>query len=330
MTKVRIVTTRLDPQGWPWLALGAPALFSADPSELLAALRPDLGPFAVERAGRIVRSIPRNEPTPHPETCVPYSEANSLGFLLRTRLPLLFVRGKRGGLVAVAATALAYARANEAEFATELAEIQRQARNVLDAGVFDAYTEAQRRRVCDLAQPYQTFGHGFFALPAGLYVDSPDGVGTVIGPLVNRQNPLVVVAGLVRTDWHHHSLFAVIEAPRLERRALLLPAGTAIAQLYCVAYVDTDDAIVEYSTSDPGGQPAYEERWKSTVRMLSEANRGVHSIKDGLASVSLTCEHCAADISEAVDGDLPDGHARKGMFVPAYKQLQPKPGAERT
>jgi hypothetical protein len=323
MTPARIVTTRVDPQGLPWLAMGAPALFSDDQSDLLSALRPDLGPFTVERAGPVVRSVPRDEPTPHPETCVPYREANGLGFLLRTRLPLLFVRSRRGGLVADAATALAYARANEAEFATELEEIQRSARDVLDTQVLDGYTEARRRRVCDLAQPYQTFGQGFFALAAGLYVESPDGIGTVIGPLLNRQNPLAVVAGMVRTDWHHHGLFAVIEAPRVERRALLVPAGTAVAQLYFAAYLETADAIVEHSTSDRGGQPAYEERWQSTLRTLAEADRGVRSVKDGLSSVSLSCGHCAAAVSQAVDGDLPTGHARHGLFVPAYKQLQP-------
>jgi hypothetical protein len=325
MTPVRIVTTTRDSQGVPWLALGAPAVYGAGAADLLAALRPDVGPFVVEAADRVVRAIPSDEPTPHPETCVPYREANGLGFLLRTRLPVLFVRSKRGGLVADAATALAYARDNEADFATELAEVQRQATGVLDANIVGAYTEAQRRQVCDLVQPYQTFGHGFFALPLGLYVESPAGIGTLIGPLLNRQNPLKVISGMVRTDWHHHGLFAVIEAPQFSGRTLLLPADTAVAQLCCVAYAQTTEARIEHSTAHCGGEPAYEARWWSTVGKLAEAQRGVQSVKSGLAGVSLTCEHCAGSISAAVDRDLPPGHGRTDLFVPAYKELQPRP-----
>jgi hypothetical protein len=324
MTPVRIVTTTLDSQGVPWLALGAPAVYGPDAADVLVALRPDLGPFAVEPAERVVRVIPGDEPAPHPEVCVPYREANGLGFVLRTRLPLLFVHSKRGELIADAATALAYARDNEVDFAPELAEVQLQAVDVLDGNILAAYTEAQRRRACDLVQPYQTFGHGFFAVPLGLFVESPEGTGTLVGPLVNRQNPLNVINGMVRTDWHHHGLFAVIEAPHFDRRTLLLPAGTAVAQLYCVAYAQTADASIEHSTAHRGGESAYETIWWSTVSRLAEAQRGVSSVKSGLAGVSLTCEHCAGSISAAVDRELPPGHGRTDLFVPAYKELQPR------
>jgi hypothetical protein len=92
-----------------------------------------------------------------------------------------------------------------------------------------------------------------------------------------------------------------------------------------VAYAQTADASIEHSIANCGGEPGYEARWWSTVGELAEAQRGVQSVKSGLAGVSLACEHCAASISSAVDGELPAEHSRNDLFVPAYKELQPRP-----
>lgn len=325
----RVISLYRDAQGSPWLAHGSPHAFGEQQILLYAAIRPDLGPLAVERAATVVRAIPPDEPVPHPETCVPYREANGLGFILRPRLPLLFVRNRRGELLPDAATALAYARENATEFGAELGVLSRFAPAALNPAVVRRYEGRAPLLFRDLAQPYSLFGPGYYSIPAGLYVQTDPGIGTLIGPPLNRPAKLSVVSGLVRTDWHHHALFVVIEEPRFEARSLVVLPDDALAQVHFAAYASTADAVLEHSQTDQGGQPEYEARWWPLVGELGQAARGVEATRSGLASVNLGCAHCRASVTKAADEDLPPDHRSKALFVPAYKEMrheQDRPG----
>ena len=318
----RLVSLHLDAHGSPWLAHGSPHASGEQQILLYAAIRPDIGPLWVERAAPVVRAIPPDEPTPHPETCVPYREANGLGFILRPRLPLLFVRNRRGELLPDAATALAYARENATEFGAELDILSRFASDVLNPAVVRRYEGRAPLLFRDLAQPYSLFGPSYYSIPAGLYAQTDPGVGTLIGPPLNRPAKLAVVSGLVRTDWHHHALFVVIEEPRFEARSLLVLPQDALAQVYLAAYGSTADAGIEHSRTDHGGERGYEARWWQLVGELGDKARGVEVTRSGLASVNLACAHCGASVTEAVDGNLPLHHESKSLFVPAYKEMR--------
>ena len=318
----RLVSLHLDPHGNPWFAHGSPHADGEWQDLLRAAIRPDIGPLTIERAGPVVRAIPPDEPAPHPETCVPYREANGLGFILRPRLPLLFVRNRRGELLPDAATALAYARENPAEFETELGVLAGFAPDVLDPAVVRRFETRAPLLFRDLAQPYSLFGSGYYSIPAGLYAQTDAGIGTLIGPPLNRPTGLPVVSGLIRTDWHHHTLFVVIGEPLFEGRSLLVLPGHDLAQVSFTAYAATADAVLEHSSTERGGEPGYEARWWSVVGELGAQGRGVQALRRGTDSVSLSCPHCSESVSAAVDGRLPADHQSGALFVPAYKEMR--------
>lgn len=318
----RLVSLYLDADGSPWLAHGSPHAVGDLRALLHAAFLPDIGPLKVERARQVVRTMPPDEMPPHPETCVPYREANGLGFVVRPRLPLLFVRNRRGELLPDAATALAYARDNEVEFETELSICARYAGDVLDVDVVRRAEHRAPLLFRDLAQPYSLFGPGHYAIPAGLYAQTDLGIGTFIGPPLNRGARLPVVSGMVRTDWHHHALFVVIGEPVFEGRSMLVPPEDDLAQVWFAAYGATAAATLEHSSTDRGGEPGYEARWWSLVGELGRQRRGISVVRRGLASVSLSCPHCSASITEAVDEPLPVDHESAALFVPAYKEMR--------
>lgn len=318
----RLVTLHADAAGVPFLAAGSPHAYGERRHWLEAALRQDLGPLWVEPATRAVRAVPRDEPQPHPEVCVPYQDANGLGFTLRPRLPLLFVKSRRGELLPDARTALAYARENATEFAGELAAIAEHAPSVLDPAVVRRHEQAAPLLFRDLAQPYGSFGHGFFAIPAGLYAVTEPGTGTFIAPPVNRSPALPVVSGLIETDWHHHALFIVARYPRFAGRSLLVLPEQDLAQVYVVAYRATAAATVEHAAAEQGGEPAYEARWAAVTAELAAAGGGILARRTGVASVSLQCLHCRVSVTGAADGDLPPDHERADVFIRPYKRLQ--------
>ncbi|MGH2588241.1 MAG: hypothetical protein ACRDJE_25255 [Dehalococcoidia bacterium] len=318
----RIVSLRFDAAGTPFLAQGSPHAYGPARARLAEAIRPDVGAMRIEPAPRVHRQIPPEEPYPHPETCAPFQDANGLGFVLRPRLPLLFVKNRRGELLPDARTALAYARENDREFAGVLETVAGYAAEVLDPEVVRRYEADAPRLFRDLAQPYRTFGHGFFAIPAGLYAITEPGTGTVIGPPLNRALILPVQSGLVETDWHHHALFVVTAAPRFEGRSLLITPREVVAQVYVVAYRQTAEAAVQHSRSDRGGQPAYEARWGALSEQLAVDGRGVIATRAGIASVTLDCLHCRISVTRAADGELPHDHALEAEFVRPYKRMQ--------
>jgi len=91
-----LVTMHCDARGVPFLSSGAPRAHGAGARELAAALRTDLGPFELVHASPVNRAVHRDERQPIPEVCLPHRQANRLGYVLRNRLPLLFVRNRRG------------------------------------------------------------------------------------------------------------------------------------------------------------------------------------------------------------------------------------------
>src|SRR6266568_2769854 len=95
----KLITLHADVEGAPILAAGSPHAYGDRRGWLAEALRPELSPLRIEPAPRVFRAIPKDEPHPHPETCAPYQDANGLGFTLRLRLPLLFVKTRRGELL---------------------------------------------------------------------------------------------------------------------------------------------------------------------------------------------------------------------------------------
>ena len=159
---------------------GSPHAFDELRILLCAALRPDIAPLKIKRASPVIRTVPPDEPLPHPETCVPYREATGMGFVLRPSLPLLFVRNRGGELLPDAATALAYAREHAADFKGELDVIADFASSVLEPAVVGRYERRAPLLFRDLAQPYSLFGPTYYSIPAGLYVQTEPGIGTVI------------------------------------------------------------------------------------------------------------------------------------------------------
>jgi len=318
----RIVSLSADWNGVPYLAKGSPHAYGDARLRLHEAIRPDLSVLRIEPAPRVNRRIPPEEPSPHPESCRPFVDANGLGFVLRPRLPLLFVRTPRSELLPDARTALAYARENEAQFADVLQVVERHAPAVLDPGVVARHAEAASALFRDLVQPYGSFVPGFISIAAGLYAITGPGIGTVIGPPLNQASRLAVQTGLIETDWHHHALFVVIAEPRFEGRALLIMPEEVLAQVYFVAYQETADAVVEHAAAERGGEPAYETRWWAVAEQLvAEGRRGVIE-QTGVSSVTLDCLHCRVSVTQAADAGLPDDHVRRTEYVGPYKRVQ--------
>jgi hypothetical protein len=318
----RIVSTHVDLFGTPFFAGGSPYVYGARKAWLFEALRRDVSLMQVERAAHKFREIPKDEPYPHPENCTPYRDASGCGLSLKPRLPLLFVKTRHGELLQTSRAALAYARENAAEFGTELKAITHYAAEILDASVVRRYVDRAPLLFSDIVQPYDTFGHGFFSLPAGFYVVSDPGIGTMIGPPINRSVRISVQSGLIETDWHHSSLFVVIAQPTFEGRSLLLLPKEELAQLYFVAYRQAAEATIEYSMSDTGAEPEYGLHWRSVAKRLHAEGKGVPATKHGLATVTPECLHCRISVTRAAEEPLPDGHVTTSSVIGTYRDIQ--------
>jgi hypothetical protein len=317
----KVVTVSMDCEGESLLAQSSPHAVGERRSWLADALLPKMGPLSLERAARVFRVVPEGERYPQPEACAPYQNASGLGFMLRPRLPLLFVKTRRGEFLPDARTALAYARENLSDFAEALGILEKYAPSVLDGNIVARYQDKAPLLFCDIATPYATFGHEFFAIPAGLYVSTNPGVGTVIGPPMNRTPCLPVQTGMIETDWHHRLIFVVVRYPQFSGRSLLVMPEQDLAQVYYVAYRDTLEASVEPSLQH-GGDPAYEARWAELTTRLAGEGRGVVSRQTGVASVRLDCLHCRASMTSAAESQLPPDHYIESLFVQPYKQMQ--------
>lgn len=318
----RVVSLFVNTEGTPFLAEGSPHAYGERRAWLRAALRTDIGPMRIEPAARVFRAIPADEPYPHPEVCAPYQDANGIGLTLRPRLPLLFVKTRRGELLPEGRTALAYARENAADFAGVLDAVGRYAGDVLDAQAARRYERRAPLLFRDIVQPYRIVGPGFFNTHAGFYAVTEPGIGTIVGPPLNRPAPLPVVAGLMETDWYHRGLNVTFGAPQFEGRSLLIPAGVELAQVYFVAYRHAAEVTLAHAADEPGGEPAHVAAWKELSAAMAAEGRGVTGPRTGIASVTVECLHCRVSVTDAAEGALPPGHELPELFVRSYKRLQ--------
>ena len=314
-----LTTMHSDALGVPFLAGGAPRAHGAGARELASALRTDLGPFELVPGIRLPGAMTPGDRQPAPDVCLPHRTATTLGFVLRNRVPLLFVRNAAGELLSDGGTALAYALSRPREFAHELEAIRTAAAAVL-------VPESERQHapqdvVSYISQPYHSFTVGFFGIPTGVYAVSPPGVGLWLGPLVNRSGPLSIRAGVVETDWHRREVFIVAEAPEFSGRARLIPAGTPIAQTWFVAYGQARTVQVRHEQGPPPEAISYDHEWRQTTAELAAERRGIPALNSGARSVSLECVHCRISLPEAADHPEPD-HAWTDLFVPTYKTLR--------
>ena len=312
-----LVTMHCDARGVPFLAAGAPRAHGAGARELASALRTDMGPFEVVPATPVTRAVGRDEPQPIPEVCLPYRQANRLGYVLRNRLPLLFVRNRQGELLGDARTALAYALSRPRHFAEELAAIRAAAPEVM-------VPEAERRHlpadvIYYITQPYHSFTTGFYGIQTGIYAVTQPGIGVWLGPLVNRSGPLSIRAGLVETDWHRREVFLVTDWPKLDSDSLLIPAGSALAQAWFVAY--DQSGTIRHEHSPPPEAVSYDHEWRTTTARLVAERRGILAHNSGIRTVSLDCAHCRMSMPGAADDPQPE-HSWTDLYVPTYKTLR--------
>ena len=320
--KSRLMTLYKNSDGVPYLATGSPHAVGPRRAWLHRAIRPELSALHIESASPVFRTIPNGEPYPRPETCLPYRAATGLGFMLRSRLLLLFVKTRDGVLLPDARTALAYARENEAQFADVLSVIERRAAGVLKPKVVRRYERDAPLLFRDLVQPYSTFAEGFFDIPAGFYCVTAPGIGTVIGPPINRPSLLPVQSGLIETEWHHHGLFVVIRYPKFHGQSLLIATEQDLAQVCFVALEEASSVSVEHSTVEAGGERTYEATWKALSAQLAQEGKGVVATRTGVASVTLECLHCRMSVTSAAESRLPQDHKLTKVFVPPYKVMR--------
>jgi hypothetical protein len=317
-----ITRCALSSSGVMGLAEGSPYLLPENRDAFQAALLPDVSLMSVEPAPPVFRDVETGESYPIPESCRPYLDANALGFILQPVLPIVFVRTRQGELLGEARVALKYLRENARTFPRPLKVIEEHARRVLRPDV----SEAERPRwpwlLTDLVQPYSSFTARHVSFRAGLWVRTPPGISTVIGPLANRPSPLAVVTGAIETDWHWFELFVVAEVPLFEGQVLLIEPGAPLAQLHFAARDAGAEAELCFSATDPGGEPGYAHGWEVLGARLLEAGRMKFAQRVGVGSVGLGCPHCFVSVTRAAEGHLEPEHVARRGFNPAYRLLQ--------
>lgn len=320
---VSIVSSSLDEEGRPLLLAGSPHANGRRADWLASAIRPDKSLVLIAPAPRVTRVIPREETYPHPESCAPYQDATGLGWIVRPRLPLLFVRTRRGELLPDARTALAYARENEDEFRSELETIAAYAPSVLYPSTVRRFQRLAPEAFRDLAQPYRSFRDGFFFIPLGIRIRSRTGLATLVGPPVNRaSHPLPILSGVVETAWYHRSLFAVTECPEFSGRALLITPDQDIVQIFPVEHPLVSPDPTRHSAAIGRPDRSYEVGWREIARRMASEGKGVRASRTGSASLTMECLHCRMSVTDAAEGDLPEGHEVQQYFVRTYKAMQ--------
>jgi len=288
----------------------------------VAALRPHLSVMTVEPSTTVARRPSRAAPYPVPESCTPYLDAKTLGLHLRPVLPILFVRNARGELVSDARVALRYVRENETRFADVLERVRVHAARIFTPEAAGALRRSQPELVSDVVQPWRSFSAGHVSLRAGLWVHTPPGVSSIVGPAMNQSSPLRVLSGSIETDWHHMELFVVVESPAFDGQALLVDPDFPLAQLHFVDRSLQDRAQITFSPSHPGAEPSYWDAWTALgAERVSSGGARVFEQR-GAASVDLGCPHCYVSVTAAVDGILPEDHVLRRGFNPAYKILK--------
>lgn len=299
----------------------SPHLVADDRERFFAALRRDVSLLDVERARPIFREVPRGGEL-QPETCTPYLDANASGFWLRNVLPLVFVKTRAGEVLPDARVALKYMRENAREFAPVLERLAAAAPRIFTP---DGYAELARTRpliVSDVAQPYASFSNSYMALRAGLYVRTPPGLATLLGPPINQSPPLSLHTGLMESEWHHSELFLVFDCPRFDGRTLVVEPGTVLAQLQLVASAAHEATEIVFEPTHLGADPAYRARSIAVgLDLMARGKEFLVSETTGVKSVSVACPHCWVSVTAAAEGPLPTGHSERHDFYKGYKSL---------
>jgi hypothetical protein len=308
--------------GLPAFADGAPHLTPESYDRFAAALREDVSLMEIEPARRVFRRLDPDAPYPIPESCTPFLDANGLGFYLKPRLPIVFVRNRRGEPLLEARTALKYLRENAARFAPELERIAQGAASLFKPETAVGLTPRRRLLFSDVVQPYNAFTNQHLSLRCGLWAATPAGVSTVIGAPINQPSPLSVMTGAIETDWHHFELFVVVEMPSFAGQVLIIEPGRPLAQLHFAARVAQETTELRFSREHRGAEPAYAARWEALGdRLLAEGKSNIAQ-RHGTASVEIGCPHCFVSVTAAADGELPADHVATRGFNRAYKVLQ--------
>jgi hypothetical protein len=315
--------------GLPAFADGTPHLTPHSFSQFASALRDDLSLMEVEPARRVFRRVDPDEPYPVPESCTPFLDANGTGFYLKPRLPIVFVRNRRGEPLLEARTGLKYLRENADRFAPQLDRIAQFALTIFKPGSLDAATPSQRLLFCDVVQPYNAFTGRHLSLRCGLWAATPPGVSTMISAPINQPAVLPVISGAIETDWHHFELFVVVELPEFDGQVLVIEPGRPLAQLHFVARATHEHAELRFSRNQHGAEPDYAATWEQLGNRLATEGKGNIAERHGTASVEIGCPHCFVSVTAAADGPLPDDHVATRGFNRAYKILQHEHRARR-
>lgn len=308
--------------GLPSFAEGSPFLMPETIGLFLQAVRDDVSLMNLEPATRGAQPSEPAAPYPTPESCTPYLEALRLGYHLKPLLPLLFVRNTRGELLLEARVALKYVLENRAKFAGIVDRVRSHAARIFRPDRLAQLRPRHPALFDAVVQPYSAFTARHLSLRAGLWVHTPPGISTVIGPLLNQAGPLPVLSGAIETDWHHFELFAVIEVPPFEGQVLLIEPDQPIAQMFFIARSAQAQAEIRFSHDHPGAEPHYAAAWERLGAHLVKEGRGKEAEQSGIASIQIGCPHCFVSVTAAAERGVPDDHRSRRGFNPAYKILQ--------
>ena len=55
---------------------------------------------------------------------------------------------------------------------------------------------------------------------------------------------------------------------------------------------------------------------------MASEGKGVRASRTGSASLTMECLHCRMSVTDAAEGDLPEGHEVQQYFVRTYKAMQ--------
>ncbi|HLJ32203.1 MAG TPA: hypothetical protein VKU38_01060, partial [Ktedonobacteraceae bacterium] len=310
------------PQGLSSFAEGSPYLFPQQLEIFIRAVRPDIALMKLEPSCKVFRQIDTSEEYPIPEACTPYVEANSLGFYLKPLLPLVFVRNSRGEPLMEARVALKYLRENASRFSTELDTIAYYARRIFRSDEYEKLQPRYPRIFSDVIQPYNMFTKNHVSLRLGLWVHTPPGVSTAIGPPINQIGPLSILTGAIETDWHHFQLFVVAIFPEFEGQVHIIEPDQVIAQLYFVNRYAHEHTEVRFSHDDPGGEQSYSKSWNELSSHLIHSGKGKVVEHKGIASLDISCPHCYVSITAAAEYGVSEEHVSNYAFHSAYKILK--------
>ena len=306
----------------PWFAEGSPYLFPENIPLFLRAARDDISAMTVEPARKVFRNTSEAQEYPLPESCTPYVDADSLGFYLKPVLPLVFVRTKKGQPLLEARVALKYLRENSRRFASVLDAIERYAQRIFRPEIYAELQPRHRQLLSDVVQPYGAFTESHISLRAGLWVQTPSGVNTVIGPLINQESRLSILTGSVETDWHHFEFFVVVEFPEFDGQVLVLEPDAPLAQAHFVPRETQVQAEIRFSSDHPGADPSYWDGWEDLGEHLVRGGTRMMATRRGLASIHIGCPHCFVSVTAAAEEGVPEGHIVRRNFNPAYKLLK--------